>query len=71
MVKVSLNGNTIYLRLLLIKGCDAIQPKLNCFISMKISVAKLSGFPLYFFHSKTSSHVRGSHKLIGGSHKGN
>ena len=45
MVKVSLNGNTIYLRLLSIKGCDAIRPKLNCFISMIISVAKLSGFP--------------------------
>ena len=26
-------------RLLLIKGCDAIQPGLNCFISMIISVA--------------------------------
>ena len=43
MVKVSLNGNTIYLRLLSIKGCDTIQPNLNCFISMIISVAKLSG----------------------------
>ena len=45
LVKVSLNGKTIYLRLLSIKGCDAIRPKLNCFISMIISVAKLSGFP--------------------------
>ena len=40
MVKVSLSGNTIYLQ------CDAIRPKLNCFISMIISVVKLSGFPL-------------------------
>ena len=30
-----------------IEACDAIRPKLNCFISMIISVAKLSGFPLY------------------------
>ena len=44
MVKGSLSGNTIYLRLLSIKGCDAIRPKLNCFIWMTISVAKLSGF---------------------------
>ena len=44
MVKGSLSGNTIYLQLLLIKGFDAIRPKLNCFISMIISVAKLSGF---------------------------
>ena len=44
MVKVSLSGNTIYLRLLSIKGWDAICPKLNCFISMIISIAKLSGF---------------------------
>ena len=43
MVKVSLNGNTIYLQLLSIKGCHTIQPKLNCIISMIISVAKLSG----------------------------
>ena len=43
MVKVSVSGNTIYLHLLSIKGCDAIQPKLNCLISMIISVAKLSG----------------------------
>ena len=39
MVKVSLSGNTIYLRLLSIKGCDAIRLGLNCFISMIISVA--------------------------------
>ena len=45
MVNLSLNGNTIYLRLLSIKGCDAIRPKFNCFISMIISIAKLSGFP--------------------------
>ena len=31
--------------ILSIKGCDAIRPKLNCFISMIISVGKLSGFP--------------------------
>ena len=31
--------------ILSIKGYDAIRPKLNCFISMVISVAKLSGFP--------------------------
>ena len=45
MVKISLNGNTLYLRLLSMKGCDAIRQKLNCFISMIISIAKLSGFP--------------------------
>ena len=44
MVKVSLSGNTIYLRLLSMKGFDAFQPKSNCFISMIICVAKLSGF---------------------------
>ena len=44
-VYVSLIGNTIYLRLLsIVKGYDAIRPKLNCFISMIISVAKLSEF---------------------------
>ena len=32
MVKISLNGKTMYLQLLSVKGCDAIQPKLNCFI---------------------------------------
>ena len=32
----------IYLQLLSIKGCDAIRPKLNCFISMIISLAELS-----------------------------
>ena len=47
MVKVSLNWNTIYLRLLSKKGCDALRPKLNCFISMKIPIAELSGFPPY------------------------
>ena len=31
MVKSSLNGNTIYLRLLSIKGCDAIRPVLHFF----------------------------------------
>ena len=44
MVKVSLSGNTIYLRLLLIKGYDAIRPNLNCFISMIIPVDTLCGF---------------------------
>ena len=44
MVKVSLSGNSIYLRLLAMKGCGAIRPGLNCFISMIISVASLSGF---------------------------
>ena len=44
MIKVSLSGSTIYLRLLSMKGCDAFQPNSNCFISMIISVAKLSGF---------------------------
>ena len=31
MVKLSLSGNTIYLQLLSIKGCDAIRRGLNCF----------------------------------------
>ena len=44
MVQVSLSGNTIYLRLLSIKGYDAIRPNLNCFISMIISVDTLCGF---------------------------
>ena len=44
MVKVSLSGNTIYLRLLAIKGFDAIRPQYNCFISMIISVDTLCGF---------------------------
>ena len=44
MVKVSLSGNTIYLRFLSIKGYDAIRPNLNCFISMIISVDTLCGF---------------------------
>ena len=39
MVKVSLSGNTLYLRLLSIKGCDAIRPELTCFILMILSVA--------------------------------
>ena len=36
------------MHILLIEGYDAIRPKLNCFISMIISVAKLSGFPPLF-----------------------
>ena len=32
MVKVSLSGNPIYLRLLAMKECGAIRPGLNCFI---------------------------------------
>ena len=43
MVKLLLSGYTIYLRLLAIKGCDAIQPGFNCFISMIISVVSRSG----------------------------
>ena len=33
MIKFSLSGNTIYmyLRLISVKGCDAIRPALNCF----------------------------------------
>ena len=44
MVKVSLSGNSIYLRLLAMKGFDAIRPEYNCFISMIISVDTLCGF---------------------------
>ena len=44
MVKVSLSGYTIYLRLFSMKECDAIRPGLNCFISMIISVDTLCGF---------------------------
>ena len=44
MVKLPLNGNTIYLQLLSINGCDAIRPEYNCFISMIISVDTLCGF---------------------------
>ena len=47
MVQVSLSGSTIYLRLLSIKGYDAIRPNLNCFISMIISVDTLCGFAPY------------------------
>ena len=36
--------NTIYLRLLGMKGFDAIQPEYNCLISMIISVDTLCGF---------------------------
>ena len=42
MVKLPFSGYTISFS---IEGCDAIWPKLKCFISMIISVAKLSGFP--------------------------
>ena len=38
MVKVSLSGNTIYLRLLAMKGFDAIRPEYNFFIFMIISI---------------------------------
>ena len=38
------NGNTIYLRLLAMKGFDAIRPEYNCFISMIISVDTLCGY---------------------------
>ena len=50
MVKVSLSWNTIYLRLLAMKGFDAIRPDYNtCFISMIISVDTLCGFaPLHY-----------------------
>ena len=44
MVKVSFSGYTIYMRLFLMKECDAIRPGLNCFISMIISVDTLCGF---------------------------
>ena len=44
MEKVSLSGNTIYLRLLAMKGFDAIRPEYSCFISMIISVDTLCGF---------------------------
>ena len=47
MVKVSLSGYTIYLRLFSMKECDAIRPGLNCFISMIISVDTLCGFAPY------------------------
>ena len=43
--------------ILSIKGCDAIRPKLNCFISMVISVAKLSGFPPLVFENSKSSRL--------------
>ena len=36
--------------ILSIEASDAIRPKLNCFISMLISVAKLSGFPPLHVH---------------------
>ena len=45
----SLSGYTIYLRLLAMKGFNAIRPEYNCFISMIISVDTLCGFaPLLF-----------------------
>ena len=44
MIKVSLSGNTIYLRLFSMKECDAIRQEYNCFISMIISVDTLCGF---------------------------
>ena len=49
MGKLSLSGYIIYLRLLAMKGFNAIRPGLNCFILMIISVAELCGFqPLGF-----------------------
>ena len=39
IVHPSFNGNTTYLRLLSIKGCDAIRPVLHFFVSMMISFA--------------------------------
>ena len=42
--KIISQWNTIYLRLLAMKGFDAIQPEYNCFISMIISVDTLCGF---------------------------
>ena len=44
MGKSSLSGYTIYLRLLAMKGFDAIRPEYNCFISMIISIYTLCGF---------------------------
>ena len=46
MIKSSLSGNTIYMnmRLLSIKGLNAVRPGFNCFISMIISVASRCGF---------------------------
>ena len=50
MVKVSLGGNTLYLRLLAMKGFDAIRPGYNCFISMTISVET----PCWFLAFRTA-----------------
>ena len=44
MIKWSLSGNTIYLRLLVMKGFHAIRPEYNRFISMTILVESLCGF---------------------------
>ena len=44
MRKLSLSGYIIYLRLLAMKGLNAIRHGLNCFISMIISVASRCGF---------------------------
>ena len=44
MGKSSLSGYTMYLRLLAMKGFNAIRPEYNCFISMIISVDTLCGF---------------------------
>ena len=44
IIKSSLNGNTIHMQLLSIKGLDAILPGLNCFISMIISMTARRGF---------------------------
>ena len=49
MIKSLLSGKTIYMRLLSIKGLNAIRPGLDCLISMIISVASRCGFqPLGF-----------------------
>ena len=64
MVKLSLSGNTIYLRLLAMKGFNAIQPGLNCFISMILSVASCCGFSLYTWLSLCYIRPLDKHILI-------
>ena len=55
MRKWSLSGNTIYLRLLAMKGFDAIRPEYDCFISMIISADTLYGFAPYVFDCASPS----------------
>ena len=43
MIKCSLSGNTLYLRLLAMMGFDAIRAEYNCCISMTILVESLCG----------------------------